>query len=114
MRVLILLLLFGITTLTTNAQKQWSNWVGQPFGVSFRFGYPIYFSTNSSSGIGLPFFDSETYNGAPAVAYSDSLTGNVKFVATGRAVYNRNYDTVENGLGLGSCGSNGKYQIQVI
>src|SRR5690349_20081001 len=73
------------SVLISAAQKQWSNWVGQPFGITFRNGYPLNFNTNSpNGGIVLPIFGTTYYNGSQAVAYSDSLTGQIKFLATNR------------------------------
>jgi gliding motility-associated-like protein len=100
---------------TAHAQKEWSNWIGGSLGLTFRNGVPQIFTTSSSSsgGIGFPFVNEYHYNGARAVAYSDSLTGQVKFVATNRAVYSRNYDTVKNGYGLIGC-DDSRYSVQII
>jgi gliding motility-associated-like protein len=99
----------------TNLQRSWSNWVGAGQGITFRFGSPQVFGTfNNQGGVGLPIFASNYYDGRRAVAYSDSITGNIKFIATPRAVYSRNWDTVTNGYGLIACGDDTRHGIQVI
>ncbi|GAA4318659.1 gliding motility-associated C-terminal domain-containing protein [Flaviaesturariibacter amylovorans] len=90
----------------TNLQRAWSTWIGAPWAVTLRNGYPQdVYTLDPYSGLGLPWFNSYQYSGGQSAAYSDSITGAIKFIAGFRSVYNRNFDTVTNGWGLLACGS---------
>lgn len=73
-----------------------------------------FFTLNPPGGISFPWSSSFWYNGSLAVAYSDSITGQVKFIATPKNVYNRNFDTVTNGYDLIACNNYDKYSVVVI
>lgn len=96
----------------TSLQKTWSNWLGDGYGLSFKTGQPLPYQ-NPSSGPGFPWLNSYFYGGGTGVAYSDSITGAIKFILSGRSVYGPSFDTVTNGFGLVFCG-NGKTSNQII
>lgn len=119
MRTITLLLLLTATAFAafsqTRLQRTWSNWMGAPYAITFRNGGPQdVFTITPSGGLGFPFSSSYTYEGSVAVAYADSLTGQLKFVASPAMVYNRNFDTVTNGYGLIACGDGTKNAVLVI
>jgi gliding motility-associated-like protein len=87
------------------AQKEWSLWPGVPEGVSFESGSPATFSTITNPDWGQ-------YNGG-GVAYRHPVTGKLLFIATPRAVYDGQYNIIENEGSMIAC-DDSRFGIHVV
>lgn len=109
--LLLCLLVYGYMG---KAQKQWSNWYFNGYAMmSFNApGNAGQFLTNYNTPV-PPGFTNYAHSSNPGTAYSDPVTGQMKFLVAGRLAFDRMYNLVNSSNSIRMC-TGDNYSIHII